>query len=231
MQDINALIEQGLQQSESRKTPRNYLGASSLGDACDRRIQYQYLGTKADHEFTGKQLKTFAMGHLLEDLIISWMQLVGFELSTRNKQGDQYSFEIAGGKIAGHIDGVLLSGPSGFAYPALWECKTMNQKYWRDCVTRGLALSHPHYFAQVQLYMAYMQLDEHPALVTILNKDSSELHHEWIQFDAAIAQRYSDRAAHILKACQASEWLPRIAKDPNYFVCKSCRWQKTCWNG
>ena len=72
-------------------------------------------------------------------------------------------------------------------------------------MARGLALSHPHYFAQVQLYMAYMQLDEHPALVTILNKDSSELHHEWIQFDAAIAQRYSDRAAHILKACQASE--------------------------
>ena len=71
------------------------------------------------------------------------MQLVGFELSTRNKQGDQYGFEIAGGKIAGHIDGLLLSGPSGFSYPALWECKTMNQKYWRDCVTRGLALSHP----------------------------------------------------------------------------------------
>ena len=79
--------------------------------------------------------------------------------------------------------------------------------------------------------MAYMQLDVHPALVTILNKDSSELHHERIQFDAAIAQRYSDHAAHILKACQASEWLPRIAKDPNYFVCKSCQWQKTCWNG
>lgn len=54
----------------------------------------------------------------------------------------------------------------------------MNNKYWRDCVSRGIALSHPHYYTQVQLYMAYMRLDENPALITVLNKDSAEMHHE-----------------------------------------------------
>ena len=229
MNNINALIEKALQKKSDSQKPRNYLGASSLGDSCDRRIQYQYMGITPDTKFTGKQLQIFAMGHCLEDLVIDWLRLAGFDLSTRNKSGEQYGFAVADGKIAGHIDGVLLSGPDGFLYPALWECKTMNNKYWRDCVNRGIVLSHPHYYAQIQLYMAYMRLDENPALITVLNKDNSELHHEWIKFDPSIAQKYSDRAVHILKACNAKEFLPRIANDPNYFICKMCRFNKTCW--
>lgn len=227
---LNTLIDAGLQHKALTTRPRRYLGVSGLGDACERRIQYQYKQPAGQGQgFTARQLRTFAIGHQLERLVIRWLESAGFVLSTRTADGQQHGFEIANGKIAGHVDGILLSGDESLSYPALWECKTMNNKYWRECVKKGVALSHPHYFAQIQLYMAYLGLTDHPALLTTLNKDTSALHHQCLPFDAAVAQRYSDRAAHILKACEADEWLPRLAHSPDYFVCKGCRWRERCW--
>lgn len=235
---INGFIDRGLQHQAHKTAPRQYLGASLLGDACERRIQYTYLanlrGTERSTRATGQQLRIFAMGHCLEPLVIKWMEKAGFILSTRNSAGKQHGFTQAGGKIAGHIDGVLL-GCKGelfndaLDYPALWECKTMSAKHWRKFAKDGLQHSHPHYIAQVQLYMAYLGFTDNPALLTALNKDTAELHHELIEFDAKVAQRYSDRAVHILKACEAGETLPRIAHSADYFVCKTCAFQARCW--
>ena len=53
------------------------------------------------------------LNHLLDN---SWYILIS---SKHNMLEDQSVFEIAGGKIVGHIDGVFLSGLSVFSYPAL----------------------------------------------------------------------------------------------------------------
>ena len=39
-----------------------------------------------------------------------------------------------------------------------------------------------------------------PAVFTAINKDTAEMHHELVPFDAALAQRMSDRAVRILRA-------------------------------
>lgn len=236
---INRLIDWGLQREADNAPRRNYLGASLLGDDCDRRIQYRYQGVQRDpspmNQSETQLLRFFAMGNCLEPMIIQWMENAGFILSTRNAEGKQHGFTQAGGKIAGHIDGVLLGckveifGDS-FDYPALWECKTMGASQWRKFIKYGLHYSHPHYVAQVQLYMAYMGLTENPALLTALNKDTAQLHHEFIEFDAQSAQHYSDRAVKLLKALEAGETLPRIAHSEDYFVCKSCPFHERCWS-
>ena len=79
--------------------------------------------------------------------------------------------------------------------------------------------------------MAYMQLTEAPALLVALNKDTSELYFEWVAFDGAVAQKYSDRAVQILQASSASELLPRLSQDHNYFECKWCPYHQTCFGG
>ena len=78
----------------------------------------------------------------------------------------------------------------GITWPALWEHKALGSKSWNDVVKRGLAVSKPVYFAQAQLYMAYMTLDI--ALVTVLNRDTQRLAHEVVPFDPATAQAFLD---------------------------------------
>jgi hypothetical protein len=237
-EQVAALLDCALQDEQSRQTPRDYLGASRLGVACERALQYEYAQAPVDpgRELPGRTLRIFAVGHVLEDLIIQWLRVAGFDLYTRRQNGEQFGFSVAKGRVRGHVDDILAGGPValGLQYPALWECKTMNDKNWRDCVKRGVTLAKPVYAAQIAIYQAYMEpavpgLSDNPALFTAINKDTQELYFERVPFDAALAQRMSDRALRILQATDAGELLPRMAIDPTHLECRMCNWQDRCW--
>jgi hypothetical protein len=168
------------------------------------------------------------MGHVLEGVVANWLQNAGFELATSDTEGNQFGFSQANGRIQGHVDGIINAGPITAKYPILWECKTMKSTSWRDLAKDHLEIANPQYFAQIQLYMAYLQLRQ--CLFTSLNKDTAELYHELIPFNSATASQYSDRAVQILKATESSEFLPRIATKSDWFECKMCRFHDTCWN-
>ncbi len=85
------------------------------------------------------------------------------------------------------------------------ECKSANARNWKEIVRRGVAAAKPVYAAQIALYQAYMGLADTPALFTAVNKDTAELHHELVPFDAALAQATSDKAVRVLQACDAGE--------------------------
>jgi hypothetical protein len=154
MQQINDLLDAKLLERHKNQEKRDYLGASMLGDECVRKIQLQYM--KHESEISAQNLRTFAIGHCLEVLIAEWIKLAGFDLKTRNENDEQFGFSIADGKIAGHCDGVIFGGPNFLKYPALWECKTLNNKSWTDTAKRGVLVTKPLYYAQIQLYMAYL---------------------------------------------------------------------------
>ena len=231
-------VDGALQTRQAKQTPRNYLGGSRLGVACDRALQYEYLKTPVDEgrDFSGKTLRIFEAGHVFEELIIGWLRQAGFDLHTETSNGEQYGFATADGKIRGHVDGILASGPDTvvIGYPALWECKSLNNRSWKDTVKKGLTLSKPVYAAQVALYQAYMEpqipgISQNAALFTAINKDTAELHFELVPFNGELAQRSSDRGVRILRACDAHELLPRVSKDPSHYECKFCSWQERCW--
>ena len=229
--EVNALIDQALVAENSTRPQRDYLGGSRLGESCGRRLQYEYLKAPNDEgaEFSGQSLRIFALGHVLEDLAIEWLRKAGFDLRVRNRRGEQFGFSAAGGRVQGHADGVVVAAPTGMAVPALWECKSANAKNWRDIVKRGVRVAKPIYAAQIALYQAYLGLTENPALFTAINKDTCELWHELVPFDAALAQATSDKAVQILRACDAGEVLPRHTADPEHFECRFCPWKERCW--
>jgi hypothetical protein len=167
----------------------------------------------------------------LEDLIIQWLRIAGFDLKTRNENGEQFGFSVADGKFAGHVDGIILSFPEEFPDKqegsTLLEIKTMNNKSWNDTQKRGVLVSKPVYYSQVQLYMAYMNLDR--CLFIALNKDTSDLYFEIIPFDPGMAQKYSDRAVQIIKATENNELLPCVSGDSSFFLCKMCGFRDHCW--
>lgn len=229
---VNALIDAALVAEDGTRPRREYLGGSRLGDPCTRRLQYEHLDVPRDPgtEFSARTLRIFAVGHVFEDLAVGWLRQAGFDLRTRSRAGEQFGFSVAGGRIQGHIDGVIVAGPGLVAVPALWECKSANAKNWRDIARRGVTLAKPVYAAQIALYQAYMGLADAAALFTVVNKDTSELHHELVPFDGALAQATSDKAVRVLQACDAGEWLPRVTAEPGHHECTHCAWQARCWS-
>jgi hypothetical protein len=229
---INTLIDVALEAEHRSKPARTYLGGSRIGEPCARRLAYEVTLTPVDvgKDFDGARLRVFDAGHQFEDLTICWLQAAGFDLRTRGRDGRQYGFSIAGGRVRGHIDGVFVGGPGvGIAWPALFEHKALNQTSWTDLVKRGLRQSKPIYFAQCQLYMAYMELEV--ALLTAMNKDTQELYHEVVPFEPSEAQKLSDKAVDILRAIEAEELPPRIAVAPDFYLCRMCPYARRCWEG
>jgi hypothetical protein len=229
-QSINALIDAALVARNRKQPVRDYLGGSRVGEPCARRLVYEYSNTPVDDgkNFNGGILRIFDAGHTFEDLSIQWFRLAGFDLRTNKRDGSQFGFSVAGGKLRGHIDGVIVGGPDiGVTWPALWEHKALNAKSWSDLVKHGLQISKPVYYGQVQLYMAYMELAV--ALFTALNKDTEELYHEIVPFDAAEAQRLSDKAVAVIRAAESGELLPRIAANADFYICRMCPFAQRCW--
>jgi len=227
---INALVDAALVARNRRQRPRDYLGGSRVGEACARKLVYEitHAPKDADRHFDGGILRIFDAGHQFEALSIRWLRGAGFDLRDRGADGEQIGFVAAAGRLRGHADGIIVAGPDvGIRWPALFEHKALGQKSWTDLVKRGLRLSKPIYFAQVQLYMAYLELEV--ALLTALNRDTLALYHEVVPFDPAEAQRLSDRAVEILQAADAGELPPRIATTADFYLCRFCPYAARCW--
>lgn len=237
-EQVCSLIDQSLQHERSQQSKRSYLGASRLGVACDRALQFEFATAPPDpgRDFPGRILRVFEVGHVLEDLAARWLRMAGIDLLTRTRQGDQFGFSVCDGQIQGHVDGIIVGALASldWSFPMLWECKTMNAQNWRDCVKRGVTVAKPVYAAQIAIYQAYMEgeiegISRQPCLFTAINKDSQEIWFELLPFDAVLAQRASDRAVRILDATAYGELLPRSFTDPTHYECKFCQWSERCW--
>ena len=237
---INAAIDKAIVARNRAQVARCYVSTSGLGRECLRQIQYDYLAVPKDRgrEFEPSTLRVFEAGHRAEDVVAAWLRAAGFDLRTHRQDGGQFGFSSLTGRFRGHIDGCLVAGPAPIEFPALWENKALGASSWKDVVKRGVVIARPVYAAQIALYQAYLDRPN-PALFTALNRDTFELHCELVPFDAALAQRASDRAALVVRASEVEELLPRAASDRSSALCRggrtngewhgACAWQDRCW--
>lgn len=229
---VNRELDAALLRKRSLQERRPYLGASAVGDACERRAQFEFAGAAREKEAEPKTLRIFDRGHSFEELARAWLIDAGYHVVQRNQRtGALFAFSQLDGRFRGHVDGVIVEGPptAGFAWPCLWEHKALGAKGYKEIVRQGLKRARPGYYAQVQIYMAYLDLTENPAMFTITNADTCEQEHMPIAFDPQEAQRMSDRAVRIIKATDAGELLPRPFKDRAHFECKWCPFAERCW--
>lgn len=229
---LGFLLDEAIQAENAKQEPRAYLGASRIGESCLRKLQFEYFNTPKDKPFEGRILRIFHRGHQGEDWMAQWLRMAGFDLLTERATGGQFGFTAAGGKLRGHADGFFMGGPDEFGpYPRLWECKHLGAKGFNKLEKEKLKKAYPVYYAQVQLYMAYFQKADNPALFTALNADSMEIYAESVPFDGKHAQEMSDKAVQVLAACSAGEMLPRVANREDWFECKWCDYSVRCWHG
>jgi hypothetical protein len=153
---INDLIERTQPPEENT---RQYLGASSVGSECLRRVQYDWM---VDPQHRTRMRDIFERGHFFEELSRQYLIRAGFCFAP----AERLCFLAADGLLRGHADGVLVAGPKlpGVGYPCVWEHKGLGGKGWRVVERDGVEAAYPHYAAQVWLYQAYLDVTAHPAL-------------------------------------------------------------------
>jgi hypothetical protein len=218
---LNNLIERAEPREENT---RQYLGASSIGSECLRRIQYNWF---LDPTHLSRTRDIFRRGHLFEELTRQHLIRAGFKFAP----DDRLAFRAAQGLFRGHADGVIVAGPElpDVGYPCLWEHKGLSDKGWRKLERDGLVKAYPQYAAQVWIYQAYLNVTEQPAIFTAVNSNTMERVHLSVPFNAEQAQAWSDRAVDIIRATQADELLPRAYDDPEDWRCTMCPWRQKCW--
>ena len=61
---VNAAVDLALTADQATRTPRDYLGGSRLGHACERALQFEFTATPKDEgqDFSGQSLRIFAIG-------------------------------------------------------------------------------------------------------------------------------------------------------------------------
>lgn len=222
---INALMDVAAL-NEQREERRTYLGASGIGSECLRKVQYDW---QCDSTHPARTKRIFSRGHMFEEITVKALGQAGFRIE---RGTPATAFSAANDMFKGHADGIIKDGPflPGLLYPCLWEHKALGASGWRKLEKDGLRKAYPQYFDQVQLYMAYLGLDENPALFSAVNADTCHILHLTIEFDAAAAQAASDRAVLVISATQAGELLDRIAKAPTDYRCKNmCSHKDRCW--
>jgi hypothetical protein len=219
-QAVNDLIERA---EPPGKNYRQYLGASNIGSECPRKIQYDWM---CDPQFPVRIKDIFERGHAAEERMRQHLIAAGFKFASP----ERLKFEAVGGLFRGHADGILNDGPQvpGLCYPALWECKCLNDKGWKAIERDGLAGLYRVYAAQLVTYQAYLNVTN-PALFSVVNANTCERLHFLVPFDAQLAQATSDRAVSIITATQAGELLSRITENPSDWRCKMCAHRERCW--
>ena len=222
---VNTLINQLIEQAEPPgENFRQYLGASAIGSACLRKIQYTWM---CDPVFPARTRDIFDRGHFFEDVSRQHLITAGFEFASP----DRLEFIAVDGLFRGHADGILVAGPPipALRYPCIWEHKCLNAKGWRAIERDGLSGLYAVYAAQVAVYQAYLDVTN-AALFSVVNADTCERLHFLVPFDAALAQATSDRAVTIIEATKAGELLPRIREDPQDWHCRMCPFARRCWS-
>ena len=221
---INTLMNELIERSTPpRENYRQYLGASSIGSDCLRKVQFEWM---CDPIFPARTLDIFERGHFFEALTRQHFEDAGFKFAPP----ERLEFKVADDLFRGHADGILIDGPQvpALRYPALWEHKAVKAKGWKAIERDGLTGLYKIYAAQIAIYQNYLSVTN-AALATIVNADTCERLHLLVPFDAQLAQATSDRAVAIIKATRAGELLSRVTENPNDWRCKMCAHKERCW--
>jgi len=203
---------------------REHLGASLIGHHCDRFLWLTFRWA-ASPQFEGRILRLFDSGKREEGRIYDELRAIGVELHTE-ENGKQISCRDDTGHFGGSIDGIGLGFPEAPKTWAVLEIKTSNNKAFTALKAKGVETEKPQHYAQMQTYMGLMKLDR--ALYICVNKDTDDLHTEWVHYNKEVFGDLLHRAQRTIKRSTPAD---KISQDPSNWQCKMCDMYKLCHQG
>jgi len=203
---------------------RGYLGPSSLGNECDRALWYDFRWATTPEKFSGRMLRLFETGHLEERRIVHNLRMAGVHVYDFDQAtGKQWQVTFLAGHVKGHTDGVAHGFPEAPATTHVLECKTHNEKSFRELVAKGVAKSKPGHFLQMQAYMHLGGWDR--AFYIAQSKNTDELYTERVAYDPIVGSQIALRMERIVTA---QEPPAKIAETPDFYLCKWCSKAQIC---
>lgn len=211
------------------QSPRNHLGASEIGNECDRYLWYKFRWMFHE-KFNGRMLRLFDRGHREEPTFVKLLRQVGWTVYEKDPQtGKQYRFLKLWDHFGGSMDAIGLP-PENSQYAFLgWvtlEFKTSADKYHKKLDGTNLKDEHPQHFAQCHLYPDYMGFDY--TVYLSVSKENDKLACEIVPTDRSRAETYTQKAHQIIFSQEAP---PKISGDPTFWKCRFCKASDVCHNG
>ena len=196
-QHLTDAIDGALVAENNAETKRGHLGMSTIGDPDERTLWLQFRWC-LPNDFTGRVLRIFELGHVVEDLIIKNLEAAGCKVwPVDPSTGKQFNFKRVGGHYAGSADGVVLfNGVIASKLPHVLECKSAKNSIFNTFKKDGVQKTEPKYFNQCQNYMRELNLTR--AIIIIYNKDTSALYYERIKYDEIVAIANEAKAERII---------------------------------
>lgn len=227
--------------AELSEGPRSHLGASVMGDPCQRKLWLGFRWAKQE-QFSGRMHRLFRRGHYEEPKFVNRLTRLGFEIyETDPATGKQFRISGAKGHYGGSGDGLgYAPARYGLQGPGVFEFKTHNEKSFAklagkietktpDIVRKngeGVRKSKPMHFAQMSQYAAAYNCAW--TLYAAVNKETDELYFEFNEPDLSLAASCYVKAENIIFSQVPP---PRISESPNFFDCKYCHLNGICFKG
>lgn len=205
----------------NQEPPRPHLGASVIGHKCQRWIWLSFRWAVIE-KFPGRILRLFRRGHREESIVYEDLRLAGCKVQTVDAE-TRKQYRFSDGHFAGSCDGIVTGLPEAPKTPHLLEIKTHSLKSFNEVKAKGVLLSKPQHYAQMQVYMAAFKLDD--ALYYAVCKDNDEIYTERVKASEHDQKTFMDRAQRIIEA----DRIPQpISTDPSWFECKWCAGHDLC---
>ncbi len=216
--------DDALVKAQFDEKPRPYLGVSSIGDNCSRKLWYRFRWVREVYD--AATLKRFRDGHITENTIIEQLVLLpNIKLKTRGEDAGQIEITDVDGHLKGHLDGEiegLIEAPKTIH---IFEAKAVGEKKFNELKKYKLELGEklalrkysPTYYAQIVLYMFKRKRERaFHIFATPGARDWVSLRTEC---DTTFAKSLIEKARRIIYAPDAPEG---ISRDPAFFDCRYC---------
>jgi hypothetical protein len=210
---------------------RNHLGASLIGDACNRRLWYSWRWVKFPN-FSGRMQRLFNRGHKEEARFIEWLRAIGFTIWEGTEDGKQFRISAVQGHFGGSLDGIGVAPGRPEYYklyaigPLLTEYKTHGDKSFKELVKLGVRKAKPKHFAQMSTYGR--KYGYKYALYMAINKNDDDLHVEIVELDWNIGADLERKAEEVITSLAPPR---RISEYSTHMECKFCDFADICHKG
>jgi len=214
-----------LQHYEKRPSRRsNRLGASAIGEECERKLWYDFRWASPVERFDGRMNRLFDTGNREESRLIEDLRAIGYDVRARDPEtGEQFEFVAPHGHVVAKPDGVLSGIVEDPSQPYGFEAKTHNQKSFDKLTAKGVEKGHAKHFAQCQVAAA---LGELPGTLYVgVCKETDDVYSELVPLNRKKADALLAKAERVVFADAPPE---KLKDQPGFPPCSWCQHERLC---
>ena len=203
---------------------------SMVAEECEKKLWMALHWASPPEQITGQKQRRFDTGNIEEDRLLTDLENAGIQVERLDPAtGTQFRVALADGWLRGKMDGRGVGIPEAPKTVHVIECKSHNDKSFKELVKKKLQAAKPDHYGQCQAYCHAEHLTR--CLYIAVNKNTDEIYTERVAYDHAFCLRIEAKVNRIVHASQAPA---RLYPDPNAksaFPCHWCAARPQCHEG